>query len=88
MSYCVRQGWRRVGSTSLLKPWNTEAAKVCWAGCALTWMPYYGCVPVQLQEDFLEEAADLYLQRTDQEGAGVVGVAMVWLEVEAQKPAQ
>ena len=52
-----------------------------------TWLPYTQRVPENLQEAFISELADRYLEDHPPEADGGVRVKMVRLEVQAIKPA-
>ena len=51
-----------------------------------TWLPYTQRVPEQLQETFISEIVDSYIQTFPLDEQGKVHVKMVRLEVEATKP--
>jgi len=50
-----------------------------------TWLPYTQRLPEELQEDFIEELATRYIDRYPLDEDGLVHIAMVRLEVEAEK---
>lgn len=50
------------------------------------WLPYTQRVPEQLQETFVSEIVDSYIQTFPLDGQGKAHVTMVRLEVEATKP--
>lgn len=50
-----------------------------------TWLPYTQRLPEELQEEFIGELADRYIEKYPLDKDGLVHVAMVRLEVEAEK---
>ncbi len=50
-----------------------------------TWLPYTQRVPEDLQEDFIEELIERYLEKNPKDDNGHIHVKMVRLEVEATK---
>jgi trans-aconitate methyltransferase len=51
-----------------------------------TWLPYSERIPEPARERFISELADAYLREFPLDGAGLVHVRMVRLEIEAFKP--
>ena len=50
-----------------------------------TWLPYLNRLPASLQEKFITELVERYIEKYPPDGDGFVHVAMVRLEVEAEK---
>lgn len=50
-----------------------------------TWLPYTGRIPEELKDDFIEEVAEQYLTKMPLAADGKAHVAMVMIEVEAEK---
>lgn len=50
-----------------------------------TWLPYIQRLPEELQEKFINELADRYIEKYPLDKAGFVHIAMMRLEVEAEK---
>ena len=50
-----------------------------------TWLPYTNRVPAALREEFIEDLVNAYLSANPYCPDGLVHVAMIRLEVEAQK---
>ena len=51
-----------------------------------TWLPFTDRLPEALKAKFVQEIVDRYLQTHPADGAGVVHVGMMRIEVEARKP--
>jgi trans-aconitate 2-methyltransferase len=51
-----------------------------------TWLPFTDRLPVELRAKFVQEIVDRYLNQHPADGAGVIHVGMMRIEVEAYKP--
>jgi trans-aconitate 2-methyltransferase len=50
-----------------------------------TWLPYTGRIPDEMKDEFIEEAATTYLAKFPLDADGKVHVAMVMIEIEADR---